>query len=325
MIHVLFVDDEQRILDGLRRMLRFRRGDWRMDFALGGEAALERVASESYHVVVTDMRMPGMDGVELLSRIQERSPESARVVLSGQTDSSLAARAARVAHQFLAKPSSPEAVCSVVDRISTLQSSVPDLALRQLVGRVDSVPVLPRHYDLLTELVSRPDVPPERISEIMEADPFMAAKALQVVNSSFFGLSREIASVAKAVQLLGPVTIRELVVTGRVFHPCARPASGPSPEELQQRALHATRVPSPAAQGCADVGVAPGLLHGLAEWLIADGVLHLDTVDPVAPGGSTPSKLDQEEEQYRVQVGQISAYLLGLWNLPGSLVGPVPL
>ncbi len=73
-LHVLFVDDEQAILDGLRNSLRKERKRWDMSFALGGQQALEAMKQTPADVVITDMRMPGMDGAELLRQIQRDFP-----------------------------------------------------------------------------------------------------------------------------------------------------------------------------------------------------------------------------------------------------------
>src|SRR5580765_2202084 len=85
-LHVLFVDDEQAILDGLRNSLRKERKRWDMTFALGGQQALEEMKKTPADVVITDMRMPGMDGAELLRHIQRDFPAAARIVLSGQAE-----------------------------------------------------------------------------------------------------------------------------------------------------------------------------------------------------------------------------------------------
>jgi len=58
---IMFVDDESRILDGIRRMLYAERKQWEMEFVLGGEAALKACEEKSFDVVISDMRMPGMD------------------------------------------------------------------------------------------------------------------------------------------------------------------------------------------------------------------------------------------------------------------------
>ena len=73
----------QNVLDGLRRMLRGMRQEWEMVFAEGGPAALEILVREPFDMVVTDMRMPGMDGCQLLTRVQELYPRLVRIILSG--------------------------------------------------------------------------------------------------------------------------------------------------------------------------------------------------------------------------------------------------
>ena len=75
MKRILFVDDEPKILMGLRRSLRCYRGEWEMCFAEGGGAALEQCAQGPFDVVVSDARMPGMDG--------SASPERGAQPLSG--------------------------------------------------------------------------------------------------------------------------------------------------------------------------------------------------------------------------------------------------
>ena len=108
MKRILFVDDEVSILDGLKRMLRPMRTEWEMSFAPGGEAALEMLASSACDVIVTDMRMPGMDGAALLEIVREKYPSVLRIILSGYTELQASIRAVPVAHQFLLKPCDPE-------------------------------------------------------------------------------------------------------------------------------------------------------------------------------------------------------------------------
>lgn len=101
---VLFVDDEQEVLEGLRNLLRRNRHEWDMVFALGGYEALAELSRGTVDVVVTDMRMPGMDGAQLLAQVKTVSPSTARLVLSGHAEKEAILRALPVAHQFLSKP-----------------------------------------------------------------------------------------------------------------------------------------------------------------------------------------------------------------------------
>src|ERR1017187_5896099 len=104
MKRILFVDDEPSLLEGLRRMLRPQRARWDVMFANGGEAALRMLEAHPCDVVVTDMRMPGMDGAQLLEQVRDRFPGVVRIVLSGYCEMESTLRAVPVAHQFLQKP-----------------------------------------------------------------------------------------------------------------------------------------------------------------------------------------------------------------------------
>src|SRR6185437_12426399 len=110
MKRILFVDDEPKILEGLQRMLRPQRNEWEMAFAPGGEAALAMLAAENFDVIVSDMRMPGVDGAALLETVRANYPGMLRVILSGYTELEASYRAVPVAHQFLLKPCDPDAL-----------------------------------------------------------------------------------------------------------------------------------------------------------------------------------------------------------------------
>src|SRR5687767_3590813 len=71
MKRILFVDDDAGVLSGLQRMLHNRRSEWDCHFADGGERALELFAQAPFDIVVSDMRMPGMDGARLLEKVRE--------------------------------------------------------------------------------------------------------------------------------------------------------------------------------------------------------------------------------------------------------------
>jgi DNA-binding NtrC family response regulator len=101
---ILFVDDEQRVLDGLRRMLRTMRAEWEMEFACDGLSALETLDKQAFDVIVTDMRMPEMDGSVLLSEVLAKHPALLRVALSGQSDMESKVCASGLVHSYLSKP-----------------------------------------------------------------------------------------------------------------------------------------------------------------------------------------------------------------------------
>src|ERR1051325_10408156 len=140
---VLFVDDDPNVLAGLRRMLRPLRTEWTTEFLDGGEKALAYMAEHPVDVIVTDMRMPGMDGVQLLEQVVVRHPSAVRIALSGHSDQEMLIKVAGLAHQYLSKPRDTESLKSTVRRSCALRGHFSGDALKRLVARMTSIPSLP--------------------------------------------------------------------------------------------------------------------------------------------------------------------------------------
>ena len=103
-LRILIVDDDELILDALRRQLHSR---FDVSTVTGGKEAMSRVMSEGpFAAVVSDLRMPGMDGVTLLYLIRKAAPLTIRILLSGKTDMEAASAAVNDASVFrlLSKP-----------------------------------------------------------------------------------------------------------------------------------------------------------------------------------------------------------------------------
>lgn len=145
-IRILFVDDEPLLLSGLQRLLRPLRKEWNAACAAGGEEALVMLAQERFDVIVTDMRMPGMDGAELLNEVMRLYPDMLRLVLSGQSDLESVVKSAGVTHQYLSKPCSIEVMRDAVNRAVALHQLLANSALKQLLSRLHSIPSVPPLY-----------------------------------------------------------------------------------------------------------------------------------------------------------------------------------
>jgi HD-like signal output (HDOD) protein/ActR/RegA family two-component response regulator len=203
--HILFVDDEPNILGGLRRMLRGRRGDWEMSFAGGGAAALEVLRTQPCDVVVSDYRMPGMDGAELLTHVRDESPSTARVILSGQTNEENLLGIMLLAHEVLTKPSTPEKLIATIERLVGVGAG-DDPAI------AESLPSPPGTLIELMAALDDQDASAQSVSRIIERDPAATAKVLHLVNSSIYSAGRKIGNVGQAVALLGLDIVRGLVL-----------------------------------------------------------------------------------------------------------------
>src|SRR4051812_21162295 len=215
--HVLFVDDEVKILEGLKRLLRSFRDQWNMQFVSSAEEALAYMAAHPGDTLVTDMRMPGMDGCQLLQATMSQWPHIVRIVLSGQSDREILLKAAGLAHQYLNKPCDPELLKSTIQRAHALREFSVNETLKRLVSKMTSIPSLPGNYQEIMVELNQPEPSLKVIGEIMTRDAAMTAKVLQLVNSAFFGLPRRVTDSTQAVTLLGLHTVNGLVLSACVF------------------------------------------------------------------------------------------------------------
>src|SRR5579862_2782921 len=214
---ILFVEDESLVLQGLQRMLRPMRAEWEMVFVESGDKALELMEQALFDVVVSDMRMPGMNGAELLAEVLKRFPKTVRLVLSGHADRDLVLKCSGSTHQYLSKPCEPEELKSAITRAGDLEQSLRDQNLRQLISRMDRLPSMPSLYVEIVEKLQDPQIGLEEIGGIVAKDLAMTAKILKLVNSAFFGLGRQISSPVEAVSYLGVDTIKSLVLSIHAF------------------------------------------------------------------------------------------------------------
>ena len=214
---IMFVDDELNILQGLRRQLRSLRGEWDMHFIDNGHQALKELESQHFDVIVSDMRMPEMDGAELLSRIKNLYPHMVRLVLSGYSDHDMTLRAAESAHRYISKPCDSEELRSTVIKTLAVQRSLHCQEMIELVTQIDSLPSPPALYQELTALIQSEYSNVQVISHAIRKDPAMTAKILQLVNSSFFGLRQHVTNVSDAVKLLGRGLIHSIALSANLY------------------------------------------------------------------------------------------------------------
>ena len=327
MKRILFVDDEVSILDGLKRMLRPMRTEWEMSFAPGGEAALEMLASSACDVIVTDMRMPGMDGAALLEIVREKYPSVLRIILSGYTELQASIRAVPVAHQFLLKPCDPEMLRAGISRATSLGEALDSRMLTSLVGALRDLPSLPRVFTELRQALLNPKVSLEQIARIVEKDIAVSAKLLQLVNSAFFGLARDVTDVKTAVSCLGLTVLHDLVITVEVFRSFKANefVTDKYLEDFHSHAQLSARIAAGISQSTKvnSAVVLAALLHDVGKLVIAERTpAHFARVLVQSQEEGKPFH-EVEESLTAISHAEVGAYLLSLWGLPYSLVEAV--
>ncbi len=327
MKRILFVDDEPKVLEGLQRTLRAQRHEWEVAFASGGDAALTMLAAAPFDVVVSDMRMPGVDGAALLEIVRQQYPSILRIILSGYTEMEASLRAVPVAHQFLLKPCDPETLRTAIDRATSLVEVLNSKMMASLVGAMQELPSLPRTYMELRKALADPETPIDRVVRIVEKDVAISAKILQLVNSAFFGLTRDVSDVKMAVSYLGINILQNLVVSVeafRMFQP-KKSIPGFSIEELHAHSQLTARI---AARFSADYKlptavVVAALLHDVGKLVIAERAP--DHFARAISGAREDGRslFTVEEELIGISHAEVGAYLLSLWGLPYPVVEAV--
>lgn len=327
---ILFVDDEPVILESLRRTLRPMRQEWDMRFAGNGPEALKMMGLEPYDVVVTDMRMPGMDGGALLREVKKLHPETLRIILSGQVDHDSFLRATESFHQFLSKPCDAETLKATVSRAWSLRRFLANEEVRKAASQIESIPSLPSLYGELMAEASSPDPDLEKMCQIIAKDIGMTAQILHVANSAFFGFRYKITAIDHAVQVLGLDFIRPLVLCFGVFSQFDAAKAGNFPMakllehslavgEFARRIAKLEKMDTEAANDA----TAAGLLHDVGKLIIA--VKMPRQYREILSLKNSRGILDweAEDEILKVTHGEVGAYVLGLWGLPASVVEAV--
>ncbi len=325
--NILFVDDEKMVLDGMRRALRPMRKLLSMHFATSGRDALGLMEEKPVDIVITDMRMPGMDGATLLGEVKTLYPETIRIVLTGQADDDATYRAIRVAHQFLTKPCPPDILKMVIKRACMLHELMAHPLLKKAVSSLDHLPSLPSIYVEIQEKINDPEASVEEIGAIIEKDLGMSTKILQLVNSAFFGHYKNIESPSRAVSLLGLNVIKSLLLTLKVFSQCDNPKLSSSfLENLWNHSFETAVFAKNIAEDVtddkdiSDHAFTSGLLHDVGKLVLA---YNLPDKYKKAMKVAVMEKKELRKAEFRVfkaSHAEIGGYLLGLWGLPGDVV-----
>ena len=327
---ILFVDDEPNLLMGLKRTLRPMRTLWEMEFVSSGDEALRFMSLREFDAVVTDMRMPGMSGADLLDTIQKQWPRTVRIVLSGQADRETVLQAIAPAHQFLSKPCEPEQLRSVLEKTLALTDLLQNTSLKCFISRMKCVPSLPLLYQQVTSELQSADPSPSRIGEIIAQDMAMTAKLLQLVNSAAYGIPTQISEPQQAVFHLGLDTIQTLALSIGVFSAFDPHLLGPGQaEHLWEHAICVSKFSRAIAssQGISGRDLDPyssaGLLHDIGK-LIMSSACPESYRQVVATATSTGTRLDVVEfQEFGCTHAEVGAYLLGMWGLPTVIVEAV--
>lgn len=327
---LLFVDDERLVLDGLRRALHCMRGEWEMKFVDTPAAALEIMEQEPFDAIITDMRMPLMDGAQLLERVKELHCDVIRIILSGQSKQETIMQSIVPAHQFLSKPCDLNELKQRLGQAFVARDLLRNPALASIVSRMRSVPSLPTIYSELSHALQSEDTSLGQIEQIISKDVGMAAKILQLANSAFIGAHSHVSSLREAVSLIGAETVRSLTLSIHVFSQFDGHASIAAhlPALWNHSVAVATLAQSIAkletgSKSMSEECFTAGLLHDIGKIVLFAEMprQYQQLIETMETDERSVSILEMELLGCTHEL--VGAYLMSIWGLPVSIVQAV--
>jgi len=324
---ILFVDDEPMVLKGLQRTFRKMRDVWEMTFTSSSKEALGILGSGTFDVIISDLRMPEIDGVQLLAEVKSKHPEVIRIILSGQVEQDTTFKSVQVAHQSLSKPCDADILKQTLKELFALRNLLEDESIKRIVSQTETLPSLPAVYTEIIHELQSSEASVKKVGEIISTDMGMTAKILQVVNSAFFGLVRKINNPKEAVMLLGTENIKALVLSVKIF------------SEFNQKKFvwfnfdnlfdHSMSVSMFAQtiskeehldKNLVNNSLMAGMFHDLGKLILVTNFQepYRKILTEVRKTGQ--NLWDLEKEEFGTSHSEIGAYLMGLWGLEYSVI-----
>ena len=324
---ILFVDDESMVLKGIQRTLRKMRKSWDMTFTTSAREALEILDTNPMDVIVSDMKMPEMDGTQLLGEVKQRHPHMVRLILSGHVEQETTIQSVQFAHQCLSKPCDAELLKQTLAKLFALREILSDDAIKKIVSQIESLPSLPSIYTEIMAEMQSDDPSINNVGEIIGRDVSMTAKILQVVNSVFFGLPRKIGNPQQAVMLLGLEAIKSLVLSVKIFSEFSQQQyAWFNIDDIFNHSIsvstHAKAIVKSEKmdQDLVNYSLMAGLLHDLGKLILATNFNQTYKQVMAESRSSSRQLWELEQEAFGTSHAEIGAYLMGLWNIENPII-----
>lgn len=329
-MRLILTDNEHHVAAEHRRALRSVRPEWDVVLATNAVEAVAAMEAAPADVFISELGKSPAEGLALFETVKERWPATVRIALSEFAEKSVALRLERSVHRFLHKPCDTFMLAMLIERSSTLRAVVDDPAVLAAIGGLESIPRPPVTVQALEKVLADPDAGVIAVAAVINRDAALTARLLRVVNSSFFGVGRQVTRVDAAVNIMGVSLVRAIALADG-----ATRSFTVSPEvlDLDEWNTHAVRVATsareialdicPQDRSLADEAFLAGLLHDVGQVVMA-GVAPAEwkAIESAAAHDHLPLN-DVERRVGRVSHALVGAYLLSLWGLPSSVVEAV--
>ena len=327
---VLFVDDDLETCEMYEQLQTYWGIGQEVHTAENGKEALELMNQKKFDVVVSDLAMPDMPGLDFLSQVMEAHPEAARIVISGHADHLKAAEALNVAHRYFSKPFDFTTLGALLERLCSYYYLLHNERIRRMIYKTGALPVLPSIWTRLTEILNSPYSGIDDVAAVVEQDPGLASRLLHTVNSAHFGIARKVVSCSEAIQIVGLEVVRSLMMGIQIFDfyqksPFVRSVFGTIWNHSLQTAIGARKLAEfqgEPNQLC-NITFIAALLHDVGKLIFAaNAEPEYRMVMELAAKSGVPVE-QAELGTFGCDHAQIGAYLFALWGFPDPVVQAV--
>jgi HD-like signal output (HDOD) protein/CheY-like chemotaxis protein len=320
---ILLVDDEKSILKALERL--FFDSDYELFTANSGEEGLQILTEYPVDIVVSDMRMPGMDGHQFLKKVKMLYPSTTRLILSGYADEKeiLNSLIDGSSNLYLFKPWNGEDLITKIAQIFAARQIFKHQAVLDLANGLENLSLVTGIYNSVCRLIDQ-DADAGAVARVIETDPAVTAAVLRIVNSAFYNVKT--GSVAQAITYLGLPVVKSIVLSCSLLKSVTIKVPPFNIARLTNHAimtnLFMTKIYSGLLQKqVPDALATAGLLHnlGLAMCLHYFPDIYKRLVEERL---KQPNKsiTEFEKEIMGVTHSELGGYLLNWWGLPYPIV-----
>lgn len=319
MTRIIFVDDEPNVLMGLKDALRKQRRIWDMTFVEGGQQALDYLSQNSVDIIVSDMRMPQMDGAVLLETVRDLYPHMTRLVLSGHSERDQLLRASAVAHQYLSKPCNGQILRDSLASLVSARERSPGRSVQEMVGRLDGLTSVGAMHQELMQFTAGGSSPKEALAILLNQDSGLASRVAELAGQAFPELELPKESNAKIVDALGFERVRAIALVTTIVVDLVQ---GDRSDELNcdrwlQHSLRCARIAEEQISDSEFKGIsfAAGLLHDIGR--VVHSLNEPKTYDEIwnLKSSATSDICTSEIDALGSHHGQTGCFLLESWGL----------
>jgi HD-like signal output (HDOD) protein len=323
--NVLFVDDDSNILNSIKRILSRKDEHFNYFFATSGEEGLKIIQEYKVDIVISDMKMPIMDGANFLSHVYLYNPNIKRLILSGYSDEHLAIKSLKYAHQFIAKPIDANKINQLILQLIRYEEYLNNPSIRDVINNISILPTIPKLYLEIEEELKSENYSIRKIAEKVSQDISISVKLLQIVNSAFFGISRNIVDPKIAVNLLGIEIVKSVVLFSGLFKDKKNDARVNNfLEKIWEHSFRVATIMQKIIkivlkdQKIADEAFGIGIIHDIGILVMLEIKDYINIAEKLFDDEKDLTEL--ENYTYKTNHCVIGAYLLNLWGLPQILI-----